>query len=140
MPLRPYTFALVSLLAIPMAIPALAGSPLQDALAKGATALTSTQIAELLVDKTVKASTGQKTFLFHYSADNLLTGKLVDGAWSGSGYYGITDDNLICVSMKKDKGRLRCMTVVKQGNSVSKYDVTGKRTFELLDIQDGNRL
>ena len=120
--------------------PALAGSELQDAMETGATQLSAAEIAELVVGKTVKAKSGQKTFMFHYSADNVLAGKLVGGNWSGSGYYGITDDNRICISMKRDKGRLRCLKVLKQDNAVRKYDITGKMTFELLEFQDGNRL
>jgi len=136
-----FALALVGSLAVPAAIqPALAGSELQDAMKAGATQLSAKEIAELVVGKTVKAKSGQKTFMFHYSADNVLAGKLVGGNWSGSGYYGITDNNRVCVSMKKDKGHLRCMKVLKQGSAIRKYDVTGKMVFELLEFQDGNRL
>ena len=141
MPKNYFALALVGLLTVPTAIqPTLAGSALQDAMATGATQLSAAEIAELIVGKTVKAKSGKKTFMFHYSDNNVLAGKLVGGNWSGSGYYGITDDNRVCVSMKKDNGRLRCMKVVKQGSAVRKYDVTGKMTFELLEFRDGNQL
>lgn len=111
------------------------------ALNAGATALTSQQIADRIVGKTVTAMKGKKRFLFHYSANNVISGKLIGGGWSDKGYYGITDDNRVCLSMSKsDKGRLRCMSLLVQDGAVRKYSVDGRMTFELLKFQDGNRL
>jgi hypothetical protein len=39
--------------------------------------------------------------------------------------------------MSRDKGRLRCLTLLDQGGAVSKYNVAGKMIFELLKFQDG---
>jgi hypothetical protein len=112
-------------------------SDLDAALASGGTRLTADQIAEKIVGKTVSAALGEKRFLFYYSPDNVLTGQLVGGDWSDSGYYGITDDDRVCLSMTKDKGRLRCLTLVERGGVVVKYDTNGKATFELLEFRDG---
>lgn len=109
----------------------------QIALNTGAQKLTADEIAELLVGRTVTAKSGEKNFLFHYSEDNVLSGKLIDGDWSDAGYYGITDEDQVCLSMSKDKGRLRCVTLLELGGTVRKYDAKGNMTFELLKFQDG---
>jgi len=109
----------------------------QKAVSEGATQLTSEQIAALLVGKTVTARSGEKKFLFHYSEDNVLTGQLIGGDWSDAGYYGITDDDGICLSMSNDKGRLRCLTLLDLDGTVRKYNAKGDMTFELLEFQDG---
>ena len=74
----------------------------EKAINAGAKQLTSEEIADLLVGKTVTAKSGEKRFLFHYSDDNVLSGKLIGGGWSGTGYYGITDDDRVCLSMSKE--------------------------------------
>jgi hypothetical protein len=112
----------------------------EKAMNAGAEQLKSEEIAELIVGKTVTARSGEKTFYFHYSEDNVLSGKLIGGGWSGAGYYGITDDDRVCLSMGKDQGRLRCLTLLRLDGAVSKYNVDGKMTFELLEFQNGNRL
>ncbi len=112
----------------------------EKALDAGATQLTSDEIANLIVGKTVTAKSGEKRFLFYYSDDNVLSGKLIGGDWSDTGYYGITDDDRVCLSITKDKGRLRCLTVLKSDGSVKKYDVNGNMTFELLGFEEGNHL
>lgn len=117
-----------------------AESDQQSAINAGATLLTSEEIEALIVGNTVKAKSGDKVFYFYYSEDNVLSGKLVGGGWSDSGYYGITDDDRVCLSMTKDKGRLRCLTLMKLEGEVKKYNVDGKMTFELLEFQSGNHL
>ena len=112
----------------------------QTAIKAGASQLTSEEIEALIVGKTVKAKSGEKIFYFHYSEDNVLSGKLEGGGWSGAGYYGITDDDRVCLSMAKDKGRLRCLTLMKLEGEVKKYNVDGKMTFELLEFRSGNHL
>ena len=106
----------------------------------GATRLTAEDIEVLLVGNTVKAKSGEKVFNFYYSEDNVLSGKMIGGDWSDTGYYGITDDDRICLSMSNDKGRLRCLTLMKSNEVIKKYTVDGKMTFELLEIQSGNHL
>lgn len=112
----------------------------EKAIRMGAKQLTSEEIADLLVGKTVMARSGEKQFYFYYSEDNVLSGKLIGGDWSDSGYYGITDDNRVCLSMTKDKGRLRCLTLLVNDGAVKKYNVDGKMTFELLEFTEGNQL
>jgi len=122
-----------------MSIAAKAETPLEAALVDG-TPLTSDEIAEMIVGYTVTARAGDKTFMFYYSPENVLTGRMVDGAWSDIGYYGITDDDRVCLSMTPDAGRLRCMTLVATEGVVQKFDAAGDLTFELLAFADGNRL
>jgi len=116
---------------------AAAETALEKALQGGAAQLTADQIAQRIVGKTVTAVAGDKRFLFYYSSDNVLIGKLIGGEWSDSGYYGITDDNRVCLSMSKDKGRLRCLTLLEQDGQVRKYNTAGKMAFELLAFHDG---
>ena len=117
-----------------------AESARQTAINAGATQLTSEEIEALIVGNTVKAKSGEKVFYFYYSEDNVLSGKLIGGDWSGTGYYGITDDDRVCLSMSKDKGRLRCLSLLRLDGAVRKYNVTGDMTFELLEFQEGNHL
>jgi hypothetical protein len=116
---------------------AAAETDLEKAINAGADRLTADQIAARLVGKTVTATAGEKRFLFYYSNDNVLSGKLIGGKWSGSGYYGITDDDRVCVSMGQDKGRLRCMALLAQNGTVKKFNTAGKMTFELHKFDDG---
>jgi len=131
---------LTALLMVAAPQAAFAETARQTALNAGATQLSSEEIEALVVGNTVKAKSGGKVFYFYYSADNVLSGKLDGGGWSGTGYYGITDDDRVCLSMAKDKGRLRCLTLMKLQGEVKKYDVDGKMTFELLEFRPGNRL
>lgn len=121
-------------------IDAYAETEQERAMDAGANQLTSEEIAALIVGKTVTARSGEKQFYFHYSEDNILSGKLVSGDWSDAGYYGITDDDRVCLSISKDKGRLRCLTLLRLDGVVRKYNVDGKMTFELLEVQEGNHL
>ena len=82
---------------------AYAETELQTAIKAGATQLTSEEIAALIVGNTVKAKSGEKVFHFYYSEDNVLSGKLDGGGWSGAGYYGITDNDRVCLSMAYDR-------------------------------------
>jgi hypothetical protein len=110
----------------------------EEAMNAGAKQLTTEEIADLIVGKTVTARSGDKKFQFHYSKDNVLSGALIGGGWSDTGYYGIADDNQVCLSMSKDEGRLRCLTLLKaQDGSVKKYNADGDMTFELLEFEEG---
>ena len=109
----------------------------EKAIEAGASQLSADQIADRIVGKTVTAAAGDKRFLFHYSADNVLSGMLIGGGWSDTGYYGITDDNRVCLSMSQDKGRLRCLTLLEQNGAVKKYRTDGKMSFELLEYNEG---
>ena len=111
-----------------------------QAIKSGARQLNAGEIARLVVGKTVTAQSGNKKFLFYYGNDNVLRGRLLGGNWSDTGYYGITDDDRICLSVTKDKGRLRCLSLLNLNGTVRKYNVQGKMTFELLEYQDGNQL
>ena len=126
------------LLAMTIAAPAHAlATDLDDALAAGGTRLSSEEIAELVVGNTVTAGLGDKRFLFHYGPDNVISARLVEGNWSDEGFYGITDDDRVCVSMTKDEGRLRCLILVRRDNQLHKYAADGSASFELLDVEEG---
>ena len=137
MTIKMMTGLVVGVIMLVFATAAQAGSDLKAALKSGAVRLTSEQIAKQIVGKTVTVALGKKRFLFHYSKDNVLSGRLIGGNWSDSGYYGITDDNRVCLSMTKDKGRLRCMTLLKQNGTIRKYNTAGKATFTLLEFSNG---
>jgi hypothetical protein len=128
---------MAAILTTGMVTPALAETELEAALANGGKQLTADQIAARIVGKTVTAALGEKRFLFHYSNDNVLSGRLLDGDWSDTGYYGITDDDRVCLSMTNDNHRLRCLVLVEQGGTIRKYNSDGEATFELLEVRDG---
>ena len=106
----------------------------------GGQELSSEEIAARIVDHTITARSGDRTFVFYYGADNTLTGRMIGGSWSDTGYFGITDDDQVCLSMTPDEGRLRCMRLVDQGDIVQKFDASGELTFELLSFEKGNKL
>ena len=134
------TVAVATILAIPPIAWASGRTAMEKAIEKGARQLNSDEIAELVVGKTVTVSLGKKQFHFYYSRDNVLSGKLIGGDGTFKGYYGITDDDRVCVSMAKDKGRLRCMSLLEMDGTVKKYDTAGKVTFVLIEFQEGKKL
>lgn len=79
-------------------------------------------------------------FRFFYDPANVLNGELTNGGWSGTGAYAITDTDQVCVSMAADKGRYRCLSAVRVGDTVQKFNIDGKMTFELLDFQPSTGL
>ena len=119
---------------------AVAGTELETMIATGGERLKADQIAELLVGNTVTAKSGDKMFRFYYHPDNVLTGELVSGGWKGTGDFAITDADQVCVSMAADKGRYRCLIVVRDGETIKKFDAQGKMTFELLSFEPSPRL
>ena len=121
-------------------MPVLAGTQLDEALATGGNRLNSAEIADLIVGKRVTAKAGNKTFDFYYSPSNKLSARLHGGDWSGDGSYAITDGDQVCVSMLRDEGRYRCLTVVRTGDAVRKYNADGKMTFELLNSETATGL
>lgn len=138
--MRPLT-SLAALTAIAMASgTAFADTDLNSALQAGGEQLTSDQIAELLVGNVVTARSGEKMFRFYYTPDNVIDGELVNGGWQGSGAFAITDTDHVCVSMAADKGRYRCLTAVRSGETVLKFDATGKMTFKLLSFEPSTGL
>ncbi|WP_171212507.1 hypothetical protein [Ruegeria sp. HKCCA5426] len=119
---------------------AAAQTELEAALGNGAERLKADQIAELLIGHTVTATSGEKTFRFFYDANNVVSGELTNGGWNGAGAFAITDTDKVCVSMAADKGRYRCMTVLRVGDSVQKFNSDGKKTFELHSFEPSTGL
>ncbi|MBO9410815.1 MULTISPECIES: hypothetical protein [unclassified Ruegeria] len=119
---------------------AFAETDLEAALNNGAERLNADQIAELLIGNTVTATSGEKRFRFFYDPNNVVSGELTNGGWNGAGAFAITDTDKVCVSMAADKGRYRCMTVLRVGDSVQKFSADGKRTFELHSFEPSTGL
>lgn len=117
-----------------------AETELETALNDGGERLEADQIAELLIGKVVRATAGEQTFRFFYEPNNVLHGELVNGRWSGTGAFAITDANQVCVSMAADKGRYRCLTSVRVGETVQKFDANGEMTFELIGFESATGL
>jgi len=119
---------------------AMAGTELETAIESGGEVLDANAIAELIIGKVVTAKSGEKTFRFYYDPSNVVQGELANGGWQGSGAFAITDNDQVCVSMATDKGRYRCLTVVRIGDAVQKFNVDGKMVFELLDFEPSTGL
>ena len=119
---------------------AMAETELDMALKNGGEKLNSDQIAELLIGQVVTAKAGEKMFRFHYDPSNVVSGELTNGGWKGTGAYAITDTDQVCVSMAADKGRYRCLTAVRHGDAVHKFNANGKMTFELLTFEPSTGL
>lgn len=135
--MRPSVFAAAAAAITLASLPAHAETALDQTLSEGGTVLGAQDIADLIVGKVVTARSGDKMFRFHYSDQNVLSGEMLGGVWSDVGYYRITDGDQVCLSMTSDKGRLRCLTLVRGPDGVAKYDQAGKMTFELLEFQTG---
>lgn len=119
---------------------AFAETDLDAALKNGGVRLKSDQIAELLIGHVVTARSGEKMFRFFYDPSNVVSGELTNGGWKGAGAYAITDTDHVCVSMAADKGRYRCLTAVRRGDVIQKFNAGGKMTFELIDFEPSTGL
>jgi hypothetical protein len=122
---------------------AAAESDKEVALAKGAKQLTASEISERLAGKTVTfvSASGDKKFLIYYSADNDVAGKMIGGNWSDTGFYGIADNNTICLSWNgSDKPRLRCMHVLLVDGVVKKFTADGSLSGSIVKFEDGKIL
>ncbi len=128
-----------AVLTVALALPAQAQTPLETAIKQGQQ-LSAGEISARIVDHTVTARAGERTFIFYYGPDNTLTGRMVDGEWNDTGYYGVSDGDQVCLSMTPDEGRLRCMTLVARDGIVQKFNNAGELTFELLSFAAGNKL
>ena len=115
----------------------------EKALNAGAQQLTSDEIAERFAGKTVtfvKAS-GDKKFLVYYSEVNEVAGKMIGGNWSDTGFYGIADNNTICLSWNgSDKPRLRCFHVLLVDGVVKKFETDGSLSGIIEKFEDGKIL
>ena len=119
---------------------AAAETELETALKNGGERLKSDQIAEMLIGHVVTAKSGEKMFRFFYDPANVISGELTNGGWKGTGAYAITDTDQVCVSMAADKGRYRCLTAIRAGDVVQKFNSSGKMTFEILGSEPSTGL
>jgi len=109
------------------------------ALAAGAQPLGADAIAETLVGHTgdYRSAKGYDVRL-HYGADNALAGERQDGDWSASGFYAVTDSDMLCMSWGEGApGRLRCLDVVEQDGTIAKYNADGSLNGHYLDLEEG---
>ncbi len=115
----------------------------EKALSAGAKQLTSDQIAERFVGRTGTwvSPSGDKKVRIYYGRNNDLHGKLVGGDWSGTGYYGVANDDSICISWEgSDKGRLRCFEVLIDDDVIKKFAVDGSLNGYYENFEDGKIL
>jgi hypothetical protein len=115
----------------------------EKALGDGAKQLTSNEIAERLVGRTGTwvSPSGDKKVRIYYGRNNDLHGKLVGGDWSGTGYYGVANDDSICISWEgSDKGRLRCFEVLIDDGVIKKFNVDGGLNGSYENFEDGKIL
>lgn len=113
---------------------------METALEAGAETLGSDEIAETMVGKTVKwvAASGDKEVLIHYGEDNSIEGRLIGGTWTGTGFYGVTTDDRICLSWDgRDAGRLRFLHVLMIDGTPHKFRADGSESGALVRIEDG---
>ena len=117
---------------------ALAQTARDKAVSRNAQPLGSDAIAERFVGKSVTFRPGSKEFLVHYGEDNVVSGKLVSGKWSDTGYYAITNDDSICLSWKTSgKGRLRCWSVLVVDGVVKKFNPDGSLAGDVSNFREG---
>ena len=111
----------------------------EKALKDGAHQLTADEIAERFANKTATfvPPSGDKEFLIYYGKESELAGKQVGGDWSATGYYGISDDNTICLSWQSDKGRLACRSVLVKDGDIKKYKVDGSLLGSITKLEEG---
>lgn len=117
-----------------------AESEMRQALNDGAKRLTSDEIAARFVGHTLTwvSADGSKKALIHYGEDNTVAGRLVGGDWTGSGFYGVANDDRICLSWdKRDKGRLRCLYVLVVDGTVRKYRADGSLSGDIVAFEEG---
>ena len=122
---------------------AAAESAKEKVLKDGAKQLTSDEIAERFAGKTVTfvSASGDKKFLIYYSRDNDIAGKMIGGNWSDTGFYGIADNNTICLSWNgSDKPRLRCFHVLLVDGVVKKFKADGSLSGSIVKYEDGKIL
>ncbi len=115
----------------------------EKALNAGAQKLTAKDIAERFAGKTVTfvSASGDKKFLVYYSEDNDIAGKMIGGTWSDTGFYGIADNNTICLSWNgSDKPRLRCFHVLLVDGVVKKFKADGSLSGSVVKFEDGKIL
>lgn len=126
-----------------MSAPALAGqagTAMQAALDSGAERLGADRIAERFVGQTGTwiSADGSKKIAIHYGEDNSLDAEMVGGDWSGTGFYGVADDDAICVSWDgADEGRLRCLDVLLVDGVVTKFNADGSLNGTYADFVEG---
>ncbi len=112
----------------------------EKALNAGAKQLTADEIAERFVGMTGMwvSPSGDKKIQIYYGQNNDLYAKLVGGDWSGTGYYGVANNDSICISWKgKDKGRLRCLEVLIDDGVIKKFNVGGDLNGSYENFEEG---
>ena len=124
-----------------LATGAYAGSDLEKALENGAARLTSDQIAERFIGKTVtfvSAKSGNK-YLVYYGPNNELAGGKVGGDTSNTGLSAVNDRGQMCLGWEgRDLPRLRCMDVLLIDGVVHKFRADGSLSGRIVEYAEGN--
>ncbi len=124
-----------------MATGAYAGSDLEKALENGAKRLSSDEIAERFIGKTltfVSAKTGDK-YLVYYGPDNELAGGKVGGDTSNTGVSAVNDRDQMCLGWEgRDLPRIRCMDVLLIDGVVHKFRADGSLSGKIVEFAEGN--
>ena len=126
-----------------LSVGAAAETDKEAALAKGAKQLTADQIAERFAGKTVtfESAANDKSFLVYYGEGNEVAGRMIGGDWSDVGFYGIANDDSICLSWNgRDKPRLRCMDVLVVDGVVQKFKADGSLSGSIVKFEEGKIL
>jgi len=117
-----------------------ADTAMQEALDNGAELLKSDEIASMFTGKTATfvSASGDKKVLVHYGTDNSIHGKMVGGDWQGEGFYGVANDDQICLSWEgRDAGRLRCLNVLVIHGVAHKFRADGSLMGRIVAWEDG---
>lgn len=126
-----------------LATGAQAGSDLEKAMEAGAKRLTADEIAERLTGKTglFLVGGGDKRMMIYYGESNELVAKPVGGDSALTGFYAVTDRDMICIGWdNKDLPRLRCMDVLLRNGVVYKYNTDGSFNGSYERFEDGKIL
>lgn len=115
----------------------------EKALSNGARQLTADELAQRFAGETVtfESASGDKRFLIYYGEGNDLAGKMVGGDWSDTGFYGVANDDSICLSWEhSDKPRLRCMDVLIVDGVAKKFKADGSLSGSVVKFEEGKKL
>jgi len=119
-----------------------AGTALQDALDAGAQRLTSDEIAERIVGKTVtfvSASDSDYRVLVYYGLNNEAASSRIGGDTKNTGFYALTDRDRVCLGWEgRDLPRLRCLDVLLIDGVMHKFKADGSLSGRITETADGN--
>jgi len=138
---KPIPGLIGALVAACLAMPAVAGTAMENALANGAERLTADETATRLAGKTVTfefASTGER-FRVYYAEDNGMRIRKagVDDVFEA--FYAVTDAEHLCFGVKEDLPiRLHCVNVLSIDGQIHKFELDGSLRGRIIEEVEGN--